>query len=432
MLTETHIKVRLDPDILGLSIEEREAIFEKAVQTTGEQLKVKVKPHRAQRIEKPHQTKPVHDLEKLYYGVFDFDKGWKAVCDYLGITAIHKSLKEELRNFVPGIGGVFSKDSDSYDDLQKTIGGESWKFGDKPLTEKDLQRLDDYIIKIFAVEKGSAEMLALRALLTGKLIAALEAKGEKALEVSVVTLPERLTRNVISKYSLTPTQIRTIEYAKMYAAERMTSLQDQTRHIVKELIIQAHRDRMHPRKLAQELFGKIADTEAGVARDWERVAISEMNYLSNVAYISGQPVGSYVIGWSYETACDWCRENIHNKVLKVIEGPPADYSNLDPKSKRYNEIATIWETCIWAGKSNFGRSAALRKRTPEGLVEREHHELAMPGCLCHPSGRCRWFPFSPSKQFVDKKDEVQFRTTDKEEDYQKWLKENPHAKPGEE
>jgi hypothetical protein len=133
-----------------------------------------------------------------------------------------------------------------------------------------------------------------------------------------------------------------------------------------------------PGKLQQTLL----DDFGLLNRDWRRIAITEAGEVANTAYLGQFPPGTRVKRLeAYEGACPFCRR---------IDGMVFEWTD-EPRPERDG-----W-THVWPGKTNVGRSASPRKRTDEGLVEREPEELWWPAAgVQHPHCRGRWIA-QPSK-----------------------------------
>ena len=349
-----------------------------------------------------HDQPAVARCEKLFYELVAFPRFCDRLIAFLGLN---NSLKKTV-------------------DI--SVGSFKYQPNGIPPTPDQLEIINEFIQKYLKVSPESVEAIAVRTFVLGKIIATAE-KELKSRKIILDTLPKNL-KLAAKQYSLNLKEVNAIRFAQTSAAEHITKITETTRRTVVDSIVQAAKNRKHPRKLAQELRSKITDSGSNLNRDWERVAVTEAGETSNNGFIATQPVGSYVVGVSFPDACDWCKANINGKVFRVADGSPGDYSDLAPSSSQYKELAQRWETEIWVGKSNVGRSRYGRKYVSGSLVHREHHEIAQGAPIGHPNCRCRWFAFDPKRQFVDSKGEWQWRTDDREKEYQKWLARNPHTK----
>lgn len=265
-----------------------------------------------------------------------------------------------------------------------------------------------FLSKEFGVPIIKINELIIKAYIAGKLSQIVE----KKVEIDLAMLPKTI-REAIKRNQLTWAQVRNVKMSQELAAENIIGVSNTIQHRIMQKVMMANANNMSHRGLAQQLFREF-NTESMLNRDMERVAISEMNAVSNAGFISGVTAGEYVVGISHADACPWCLANIQGKVLKVIDNQPAEYSNLAPMSKRYEEIANVWDSCIWETKTNIGRSISKNKRIGKELIAREHDELASPGILCHSNGRCRYVRFFRESMYV-KKGEVKYVSDDKED-----------------
>jgi len=290
---------------------------------------------------------------------------------------------------------------------------------EKELTIRKEEKFRKFLADSFALPVAKINELVLRSFLIGAMVEL----GEKQVALNLVTLPATV-KEAIKAGNITWTQARQIRMAQMMGAESITGISEAAQHRIRQMLINNIAEKRGSSGFSQRLFAEFND-ESLLNRDMDRIAITEMNAMANAGFISGVQAGGYVVGVSQPDACKWCLDNINAKIFKVIDEPPPEYANLDPTSKKYQTIAEIWNTCIWDTKTNIGRSAAKRKKTDAGWVSREHHELASPGVLCHPSGRCRYLKFYSDLMYI-KGDEVKYVANEKEDQERlKWLEKHP-------
>jgi hypothetical protein len=301
-------------------------------------------------------------MGKLYYELVDFHRLYDRLIGYLGLK---KSIEKAVSIEFP------KKHHYRY------------KQNGMPITPEELEALNTYIEKYLKVPRESIEALAVRTFILGKIISNAE-EARKSRKIFLASIPRNL-KVAARRYNLSNIEIASIKSAEAMAAENITKITEQARKTVVSVILDAVKKRKHPKKLAQELFSEIVDSESNLNRDWQRVAVTEAGEISNNGFIATQPDESYVIGWSFPDACNFCKEHINGVVLKVSKYPVDDYSEFPVKSPRYQRLAKKWENEIWVGKNNVGRSVHKRKVGPEGkLIPREHHELSQPAVVAHP------------------------------------------------
>jgi hypothetical protein len=169
-------------------------------------------------------------------------------------------------------------------------------------------------------------------------------------------------------------QAAAMDFAKTRIGLNMRGLTNAARTRVSRTILSHVQEHglSRPGKLQQTLL----DDFGTLNRDWRRIAVTEAGEVANTAYLGQFPDGSRVQRLeAYEGACPFCRK---------IDGMVFEWS-----TKRRPE-RDGW-THVWPGKTNVGRSASPRKRTDEGLVEREPEELWWPAAgVQHPNCRGRW------------------------------------------
>lgn len=109
-------------------------------------------------------------------------------------------------------------------------------------------------------------------------------------------------------------------------------------------------------------------------RDWRRLAVTEAARAANHGLLSSLKPGSRVRWNALPDACGYCKQ-YDGRVFTVV--------NADRRDKD-------GEVEVWAGKSNFGRSPARRKRVNGELLERPPEERYWPTQPAHPNCRCWW------------------------------------------
>lgn len=320
--------------------------------------------HKSMKAGKGHPIKAVGRMEKEVYNLID----WKKFVNRL-INFLHISEK-----------------------IRKSASEIYYKPDGEPFSIDEMNIINEFIRAELKISPRTIEAIAVRNYIVGNIIESIQRAGKQAetKRIFLASLPKTLKQAAI-KYNLNEIQIRAIQFSINDAAQKITNITDTARRKVVDLTIQSQKEQWGASKLRQEFFNNITDTQANLNRDWNRAAITQANESINNGFIASCTPGEYVIGVSMPDACDWCKRNINGKRFKIRATPPPDYSNLKVGSEKYKEIAEIWEKELWVGKSNYGRSIALRKRLPDNkFIKREHHELAMPGVIGHPKCRCRF------------------------------------------
>lgn len=172
----------------------------------------------------------------------------------------------------------------------------------------------------------------------------------------------KATGKTVKVLPLTPREQNAVAHATQSAGDKITDVSERHRMEIRQLVIQAKRERWTAQQLASKLFDKFGDHN----RDWRRVAITELAYAHNDAFLAGCEEGATVIGMGAVDACKHCKTHVIGKTFTVTHTVP---------KKETFDTDTNW---IWLGKSNYGRKVAeLRAALP-----------------MHPHCRCRWHVLS--------------------------------------
>ncbi len=179
-----------------------------------------------------------------------------------------------------------------------------------------------------------------------------------------------------------------MDYAQTYGAELIVDFTDQARRTVKRIVLehakQAALAGISPTANAKAVEQSLRDALGDMNRDWRRIALTEVGEAANQGLVASLPVGSYVRRVEmYQGACAFCRK-IDGLVVQIVS---PDQEGKD------------WDTQIWVGKTNVGRSASPRKRVGNVLVERTDSEMWKPAAgLMHPLCRGQWLALNSQAQ----------------------------------
>jgi len=242
----------------------------------------------------------------------------------------------------------------------------------KPLSKREWKIIKKDMMRSFAYVYGSKDVdIARTAMALGKIIADLPVK--RAISV---TLGGSKAGKGLRIEDTDPQFRASIEFAEEQAAEDIVDLSQKQYKRFHDTVVTAQKNRVTPRKLETELFQTFGDMN----RDWRRIAETEIgNNVNNAKLITElnreRVGGDYVFmrGMSSPMACPWCRDEVHMKVVVVLEEPPTGSGDkIEIDGKTY--------TAIWPGKSNVGRA-------------RRNWWIA--SGTQHPHCQCSWVRYQP-------------------------------------
>ena len=227
--------------------------------------------------------------------------------------------------------------------------------------------------------RAEAEWLATRSSLMGRVQANMDGVTADQADALLIAMPSTVAQ-AVAVFPMARAQRITMEFAAERCAENVRNLADDARHRMRATIA----DHVAQRELGAPVIGgssletKLLDQFGILNRDWRRIAVTEAGEAQTHAYIASVPRGTKVKRVEqYRNACAFCRK-IDGKVVTVV----------DPAAPDKN-----WDTQIWPGKTNIGRSASPRKRVGTVFKEREPEEMwTIPAGLVHPHCRGRWVP----------------------------------------
>lgn len=296
-------------------------------------------------------------------------------------------------------------------------------------TTEELGRVDEFIRSYFVKRITDSKIWLLRAYVVGRFLAKSDVAGA-AFNIEAVTKLPKFVQDAVKRYGLTLEEAKAMQQAIEEGASLMSNTSVNTMQTVRNVMAESLKKHGSGKSLLEELRHLITSDIGELNRDWMRVAITEANNIFNNGYLSLLKPGQFVIGISMPDACDSCLDQINGKVYKVRATPAEDYSELDPKSEKYRQLAEIWETEVWVGKNNYGRSSSRQKRLDPGkgnskdnLRHKHHHEFTMPALPYHPYCRCRWILINEEYQYVNEDGQLKLRVED-EDAWEKWYKEN--------
>lgn len=225
-------------------------------------------------------------------------------------------------------------------------------------TLDDWMMVVDYLVHRYMSPESmidEAQWLASRASMMGRVQARMEALTAAQAATVLSALPATVPATAAA-FGLSAAQSAMLEYGRVRCAENVVSLSDELRHALRRVVMDYQRaEALGDPSLRESLQTRLHDLFSSANRDWRRIAVTEAGENANQGLIASLPAGARVRRLEqYANACPWCRK-IHGREMVVV---PADHPEKDG------------DTMVWPGKTNIGRSAAPRKRTAEGLVDR--------------------------------------------------------------
>ncbi|MFZ4537876.1 hypothetical protein [Propionivibrio sp.] len=172
-----------------------------------------------------------------------------------------------------------------------------------------------------------------------------------------------------------------IDYGMANCCEHVTGFSDSVKYRLKRTILEHEKSvRLEGKQPPHALQTKMFDQFGELNRDWRRLALTEAGEMANQGFVASMPVGKKLKRLEqYVGACPFCKK-IDGRIVTIVE----------PDKKDKN-----WDTEIWQGKDNVGRSASPYKRVGGQLIKRTKSEMwALPAGLAHPHCRGLWIPVS--------------------------------------
>lgn len=243
--------------------------------------------------------------------------------------------------------------------------------------------LVDYLLHTYMPEevmRTEAEWLAVRSSIMGRVQASMAGKTVTALQLDPVLAAMPLTLAAAQKaFNFGSRMDAVMAYGNARCMDQVVALTSTARQKIKKSILEHTFKKMQgdPDATREVLHSKLFDEFAALNRDWRRIAVTEAGENANQGMLSSLTPGARVKRMEqYKGACPFCKK-IDGVVMTVVS-PDAENKNGDAE--------------VWVGKTNAGRSAALRKRAGDELIERTPSELWwIPAGTVHPHCRGGWF-----------------------------------------
>lgn len=249
-------------------------------------------------------------------------------------------------------------------------------------TLDDWMMVVDYLVQRYFpqdVMLQEAEWLAVRS----------NIMGQVQSRTNSITLAQATALMVAAPFSIKSTeamfggmagqQKAAMEFGSARCCQYVTSITDKMRAKLKTSIIDWQEQKflgVPDKEGRTSLQQKLLDDFGDMNRDWRRIAVTEAGENANQGFIASCAVGDQVRRHErYDGACAFCT-SVNGKVFDVVS----------PDAKEKN-----WDTQVWVGKNNVGRSSSPYKKTPTGLVKRMDSEMWKPSSgVFHPHCRGMW------------------------------------------
>ncbi len=288
----------------------------------------------------------------------------------------------------------------------------------KYLTFEEVEHVDNFIKNYFFTKLPEINLWFIRAYVVGRLLAESDQQATIFSLEAFNALPKTV-QEAVKQYDLTLTEAKALERAMATAGVDITNCTASTIQQVRQAVFQSIQNNEGVSGVLTRLQRMIVEDKAELNRDWTRVAIYEVNSAFSNGYLNTLQDGEYVYGISMPDACPHCLDMINGKIYRVTKTPPPDFANLT--GEEFEKYKKIWETYVWEGKNNIGRSSSKQKRidkekgnTKDNLTSRAQAEMIMPAIPLHPYCRCRWIYFNPKFQWVDNDGNLRLAIEDRE------------------
>ena len=309
----------------------------------------------------------------------------------IDVENFEKSLEPEFRAFEDELMKAKDSGRNKMSDMIKRITEVTkekadqftkWVQDGKAFSKGELNHLDNILRRKLPDYAKKAEDFMIRAGFIGKIRGEAEKTNLETLGAYLDYIPSSIdladshspavvTRNKVNTTAdpkktyiapLTPREAEGVKHAIHHAGDKITEISARHMAGVRQLVIQAKKERWSAQQLASKLFDKFGDHN----RDWRRVAITELSFATNDAYLAGVEEGETVVGMGAQNACPHCKRYVIGKTFTVTHKPPSE-DTYEGDMKQ-----------VWAGKSNYGRKVAEYR----------------PAIPMHPNCRCRWHRIS--------------------------------------
>lgn len=235
-----------------------------------------------------------------------------------------------------------------------------------------------------AAIQDEAEFIAIRSYLLGKARLAAKGAGEDKARGVAAKLINAVTFPIRKVPGLKALDFWIMDIARNRAAELISSISEDIRHKMRATILNWQGENLSGGKRMGQQVGTLWTLEnklyqqfGDVGKDMRRIALTEASRNANEGYVASLKIGATVKRVEAYDACPFCK-SIDGKILTVVSPDKPDKN---------------WDTEVWVGKTNYGRSGSPMKQEDGGLVPREPEEMwSIAAGPIHPNCRGQWLP----------------------------------------
>lgn len=256
---------------------------------------------------------------------------------------------------------------------------------------EDYGILVDYLVQRYMPAgemRAEAEWLSVRSTLMGKVQANVDKLTEGGVDALAAAMPLTVIE-AVDMFAPSDALRLTMEYAAERSMQSVMSVPEAARSRIRAVLVEHERRVMQGDNSGPDLESALFDKFSTLNVDWRRIAVTEAGEAANNGFLSSLQPGDRVKRIEmYGGVCGHCKA-LNGKVFTLVAPSAADKDG---------------DAQVWVGKTNVGRSAAPRKRTETGMVDRSGAERwwAAAGTQ-HPHCRGRWEKTTPTMKSGDAK-----------------------------
>lgn len=286
------------------------------------------------------------------------------------LDGLPKRLKEKVKKILKNPIKAFKIFGGKIYDLKKGFWIPDWK--------KIEKQIDGY----FKEHGEIAEEITVKAFCLSLAAAEMEARAgaiNRNMDYETI-LKKRFNNRIPSNipelkkdFRITENQEKFLNESYSNAAQYVTKVQDDVRESIRKNVIKAHQEGLTASQLASNLYWQAEDnpdlknyTVQSILRDWHRVAVTELAFITGNAILSGtdseaaesmeNPEKAIYFIFTGSGRCDWCAPR-QGEILRQIPQSIGAGSESELLSD-YGINDEFTDKAVWIGKNNIGRKKA--------------------------------------------------------------------------